>query len=310
MNAGNQSMTEPAQPVSVIIPAYNSAAFIERAIRSVLQQTWQPLEILVIDDGSTDNTREVVQAIEGPIRYIRQENAGASAARNRGIQEAKGDFIAFLDSDDEWLPRRLERTLAPLLANPALGFCYCHSSRIYLDGSSRLHHAESVKRRFPGGIYSPPYAHTSASTFRRECFDRCGEFDTSMCRIEDIDLFVRIAEVYPTHLVPEVLVRIHHRPGSLSGESDAEQGSRLHFQYVCKALGRARVPRDRDAALAAAYFSAGIYHLDAWLNGPARRYFLASFLLRPSWRSLQFALRTLIPKFIVILARRIRDRNR
>lgn len=294
----------------MIIPAYNSAAFIERAIRSVLQQTWQPLEILVIDDGSTDNTREAVQAIQGPIRYVRQENAGASAARNRGIQEAKGDFIAFLDSDDEWLPRRLERTLAPLLADPALGLCYCRSLDQQPDGAQVLRGEESVKHRFPGGIYPPPRICTPASIFRGECFERCGMFDTTMRKCEDPDLFIRVAEEYPVCEIAEHLVVVHNRPGSLSRVNDPEGFTQMHFRYVCKALGRSRVPRDRDAALAAAYFSAGVYHLDAWLNGPARRYFLASLLLRPSWRSIQFALRTLIPKFIVILARRIRDRNR
>jgi glycosyltransferase involved in cell wall biosynthesis len=94
-------------PVSVVIPAYNAASVLPRAIESVLGQTSRPEEVIVVDDGSTDNTAQVATQYGPSITYIRQDNAGASAARNRGIAEATGEWIAFLDSDDEWLPPKL-----------------------------------------------------------------------------------------------------------------------------------------------------------------------------------------------------------
>src|SRR5690349_3602213 len=104
--------------VSVIIPTYNRAQFIARAVDSVLEQTYKDFEIIVIDDGSSDNTQEILKAYEGKIRYVYQQNKGISAARNRGIQEAKGEYIAFLDSDDVWKPEKLSVQVAILDVNP------------------------------------------------------------------------------------------------------------------------------------------------------------------------------------------------
>ena len=100
------------QPVSVVIPAYNYARYLPEAIRSVLAQTHSDLECIVVDDGSTDNTREVVSAIEDPrVRYVHQANAGLSSARNTGIREAEHPFVGFLDADDRWLPQFVTRAL-------------------------------------------------------------------------------------------------------------------------------------------------------------------------------------------------------
>ena len=103
-------MTSPL--VSVVIPTFNRAATIVRAVESVLQQTYRPLELIVVDDGSTDGTSEVLQAYGKAVVYVRQDNAGPAAARNRGIRESQGDMVAFLDSDDVWLAAKLERQVA------------------------------------------------------------------------------------------------------------------------------------------------------------------------------------------------------
>ena len=104
--------------VSVIIPTYNRAMRCKTAVESVLSQTHENVEVIVIDDGSRDNTREVICGMDGRVRYIYQSNAGVSAARNRGLEEATGDYIAFLDSDDSWLPWKLEAQLSTLRAFP------------------------------------------------------------------------------------------------------------------------------------------------------------------------------------------------
>ena len=113
--------------VTVVIPTYNRAKVILRALETAFAQTYRNLEIIVVDDGSTDDTTAVLAPYWERIHYIHQSNQGASAARNRGIQEATGEFIAFLDSDDEWLPAKLERQIELLEARPDLSFVACLS---------------------------------------------------------------------------------------------------------------------------------------------------------------------------------------
>ncbi|MBK8993570.1 MAG: glycosyltransferase family 2 protein, partial [Gammaproteobacteria bacterium] len=109
--------------VSVVIPAYNAAAFIERAVDSVLTQSYRSREVLVVNDGSTDRTGEVLARYGSAIRVIDQPNGGLSSARNRGIREARGEFVALLDADDRWLPEKLERQVQAMVADPGIGFC-------------------------------------------------------------------------------------------------------------------------------------------------------------------------------------------
>jgi glycosyltransferase involved in cell wall biosynthesis len=133
--------------ISVVIPTYNSAAYLPAAIDSAFNQTLPPFEIVVIDDGSIDNTVEVLKPYEVRIRYIFQENKGPAAARNRGIAEANGDLIAFLDSDDVWLPEKLELQVPVLTENPKIGLV--HSDFFLLDMKTGT---ELPSRRNGGGV--------------------------------------------------------------------------------------------------------------------------------------------------------------
>ena len=117
--------------ICVIIPTYNSARFLPEAVESALYQTFSPEEVIVVDDGSTDNTEDVLEPFRGRIHYIRQENQGPAVARNRGISEAKGDLIAFLDADDVWVPDKSEKQVDLLMENPRIGLV--HSLYDYLD---------------------------------------------------------------------------------------------------------------------------------------------------------------------------------
>src|SRR5262245_49416395 len=110
--------------VSVIIPSYNRAYIVGQAIESVLRQTYRPLEVVVVDDGSSDNTRAVVEQYGPPVRYFRQANAGVSAARNAGFRQARGAFVALLDSDDRWLPWKLSAQVALLRRFPEVGMVW------------------------------------------------------------------------------------------------------------------------------------------------------------------------------------------
>lgn len=121
--------------VSVIVPAYNRAHLIVATLESALAQTYTPLEIIVVDDGSSDGTPEVVQRFGAPVRYVRQSNAGVAAARNRGFAEGRGEFIALLDSDDIWLPWKLEAQVAVLRSHPDIGMVWTDMSAIDGDGN-------------------------------------------------------------------------------------------------------------------------------------------------------------------------------
>ena len=141
--------------VSAVIPAYNAGKYVGRAIESVLAQTRKADEIIVVDDGSTDDTAEVVERFGDAVRFIRQENAGASFARNTGIEAATSDWIAFLDADDEWLPNKLKLQTEHLERNPNLVWttgnyirCYCSRDRRHDDMSAeRLASAKAVMGR-------------------------------------------------------------------------------------------------------------------------------------------------------------------
>jgi glycosyltransferase involved in cell wall biosynthesis len=191
--------------VSVIVPAYNAERWIGRAIASVLRQTVRPAEIIVVDDGSTDGTADVVRKHGTTIRYFRQQNSGPSLARNRGLQEATGEWIALLDADDEWLPHKTESQLDVLRDNSNLK--WCGSACEIVNDVMRLecwpstgviqehaHHA--VLRYFPA-LLQQVWFITSGFVLHRSVFDDLGGFDPELRSGEDIDMWCRIALRYP-----------------------------------------------------------------------------------------------------------------
>ena len=205
--------------VSVVIPTYNRQDRLPAAIRSVLKQSSPPAEIVVVDDGSTDGTPALMERIQqefspdgppdGPpeVRYFRQENKGVSAARNHGIRVAEHDWIAFLDSDDEWLPRKLERQFGALAREPGLRFC--HTDEIWIRKGRRVNpmkkHAKYGGRIFnrclPLCVISP-----SSALIHRDLFDRHGLFDPELPVCEDYDLWLRICAREPVLYVDEPLL--------------------------------------------------------------------------------------------------------
>ncbi|HOK65953.1 MAG TPA: glycosyltransferase family 2 protein [Anaerohalosphaeraceae bacterium] len=205
---GARSVPAPAGGISVIIPAYNSEAFIRRAIDSVLAQTLPPQEIIIVDDGSTDGTRQAVQSCGGNIRYIRQDNQGASAARNAGILAASGEWIAFLDADDEWLPDRLALQVRLLQQYPFLNWvtgnfyrCRCrrgHQRTLDLplprqDALLRLLNGQPVFDSYFSAHQHSAMGCTDTMLIRREILLKAGLFRVGQKRINDVDLWLRIA---------------------------------------------------------------------------------------------------------------------
>ncbi len=205
--------------VSVIIPTHNRATIVPQAINSVLQQSFTDYELIVVDDASTDDTADRLQAGYGEkIKYIKKlSNAGPSAARNTGIQVARGIYIAFLDDDDEWLPEKLQLQLPIMKQNPDVGVVYCGCFLVDEGGAI----AGQIKPEKRGYIFNDllhkNYLITSAALIRKEILEKVGGFDESLAACEDWDLWIRISQQCLIEYVDELLLRykvhkqnIHH----------------------------------------------------------------------------------------------------
>ena len=244
--------------VSAIIPTWNRRELVLRALESVLAQTRPVDEIIVVDDGSTDGTGAAIAARHGErVRHVWQENAGVSAARNRGMELARGRYFALLDSDDEWLPDKTRLQLEFLEARPAYGMALCDVVR--MDAAHR--EIEVFRRRelIPEDgmvlrwVLREPALVPASVMLRREAWAEVGGFDTTLATGEDLDFHLRIARRWPIGIVEQPLVR------AMRGHDGLSSLSRTYDDYVrvierAVAAAKGLVPdADRDAALAGAY---------------------------------------------------------
>jgi glycosyltransferase involved in cell wall biosynthesis len=212
----------PDPLVSVVIPTYNYAQFVSEAIRSVLAQTFRDFEIIVIDGGSTDDTRSIVEQLGAQVRYIYQENQGPIVARNTGIQAARGQYIAFLDADDLWLPHKLERQMALMQLQPEVGLVY---STIYQFESK----SGAIVGEYPlsdcrqghvlRDLYLQCFVPSPTPLVRKSVLDDVGVFDENIrYGSEDWDLWLRIAARYDFVFVPEPLAKYRYHTSHRSKE--------------------------------------------------------------------------------------------
>jgi len=221
--------------VSVIIPAYNRCQMLKQAVDSVLSQDFTDFELIVSDDGSTDNTQEMLRAYGNRILVIRQENKGVSAARNRGIVSASGDLIAFLDSDDLWMPEKLSEQVAFFNANP--DGLICQSEEIWIRNGVRVN-PKKKHRKLSGMIFEASLllclVSPSAVMMRRSLFDEVGLFDETLPACEDYDLWLRIGCRYPIFLIDIPLIV---KRGGHSDQLSAEPGlDKFRIQSLKKIL--------------------------------------------------------------------------
>jgi len=209
--------------VSVVIPTYNSAQFIVETLESVFAQTYKDYEVIVVDDGSTDNTREVLKPYMSKIRYIYKENGGVASARNVGIKNARGEYIAFLDSDDLWLPEKLEKQMEYFKSNPDVVLVF---SDCILFGDKELIRKKNTKRIYSYKYKGDMFLHLLQENFiptltviaKKECFDEVGYFDTdeSLISSEDYDMWLRIARSFKIGYIEEPLAKRRVSRKSLS----------------------------------------------------------------------------------------------
>lgn len=215
--------------VSVIIPSYNCEDYIAETIDSILNQTFKDIELIVVDDGSTDRTQEIIASYGAPVRLITQANARVCAARNRGIREAKGEYICLMDHDDYWFPGKLARQLEEFKTHPDAGAVY--SSFICWppgpdghfpgpEGFDPTFYPDDINPDFSGWIYHQflldCWMLTSTAMFRSEVFKRCGVFDNALPYSEDWELWLRISRAYPMIQLrrPTTLYRQHPQQGN------------------------------------------------------------------------------------------------
>jgi glycosyltransferase involved in cell wall biosynthesis len=194
--------------ISCIVPVYNGQVYLCEAIDSILEQTYRPIEILAVDDGSTDGSAAILRSYSAQILVFHQENGGPSAARNHGIRKSRGEFIAFLDADDLWHPRKLTRQMDRFAERPGTEVCITHFQNFWMPA------LEKDAEFFRGHRYSLPMVGYTLQTLlaRRSIFERVGYFDPVLRWGEDVDWFARAAEkTVKVEVIQETLTyrRIH-----------------------------------------------------------------------------------------------------
>lgn len=238
------NLTIPAQlkpigerpSVSVIIPAYNAEKYVLQALHSVLAQTYQPMEILLIDDGSRDGTVDLVRAEAPQVKIISQPNAGVAAARNTGLRHATGELISFLDADDGWFPDKLETVISYLRHHPETGLVFHEwydwkpddtGEYPELVRADKTGLPETEARRtgwiYPVLLLKGCIVHTSSVTIRREVFEDIGFFKTGLVTGEDYDYWLRVSQKYQIHMLTAIYSFYRNTvPGSLSNTPKSE----------------------------------------------------------------------------------------
>jgi glycosyltransferase involved in cell wall biosynthesis len=211
--------------ISAIIATHNRAGLVGQAIRSALGQTVRPAEIIVVDDGSSDSTPQVLSEYGNDIRILRQPNQGRSAARNVGVKHAQGDIIAFLDSDDIWLPEKLEKQLVAFEASPRAGLVHTFSNVVDAKGTQlpretrrrRQLYRRALKRGYTyEGMSQECIMFLSTVAVRRGCWGRVGSMDTAIPAFEDWDWYLRASMQTEIVTVPETLVHFRKHAGNTS----------------------------------------------------------------------------------------------
>jgi glycosyltransferase involved in cell wall biosynthesis len=226
-------MTAPPGEVSAIVPVFNGERYLEEALRSAVDQSLPPMEVIVIDDGSSDASVEIAEDFGDPVRCIRQANTGVAGARNHGLSLATGEFIAFLDHDDVWPPEKLETQVAALRSNPDVGIVSGHM-RVF-DGAlpGRPWSAEG-RREAPAGAYF------SAALIRRSVFDRTGLLDEGIGHAaDDLEWFVRARDLGVRRLTLDAVTLLYRWHGE-NVSTDIDSAAAGQLEAVKMSLDRRR----------------------------------------------------------------------
>jgi len=312
--------------VSVVVPTFNCAGFIGTAIDSVLRQTRPPDEILIVDDGSVDNTREVVEAL--PAKYLYQENAGPSSARNTGLRHANGDLVAFLDADDFWLPHKLATQLKAFENFPDAGFSFSTVWHLYAGTNPKISRDPYYPPQLAawlrgktvrdGGVYGSVYdlllrkncVATSSMVLRRQLAERVGDFDIRLRGCEDYDYWIRMARLAPAVFIERPVSRYRIVDDGLSGAWEAryERFFETAVQVVSAHLREypsLTVRRAMGASLADYAF----YCLAVGRTTDARRLSGRSLSMYPTTKALKTFCEAMLPRTCSLLSQIVHQRR-
>lgn len=294
--------------ISIIIPTYNCESYIAETIDSVLDQTFSDFELIVIDDGSTDRTRQIASSYGANVRLITQANAGVCKARNRGIREAAGRYLCLMDHDDYWFRDKLARQMDTMERHPEAGLVYSSFSWWFPDANGAFPPAEAyienpcpegIDEDFSGWIYHllllDCWVLTSSALIRAEVFKRCGTFDESLPYSEDWDLWLRIAREYPFIKLKKslTLYRQHAYQGNLVTR-DIDYRTDLLTRAVekwglCSPDGGCITKQEFRRTISRYHRDFGIRHLLSGNLRIANRSFIKSWLTSPvSLKSLAY----------------------
>lgn len=311
--------------VSVVIPAYNAARFLPEAVESVRQQTTPVHEIIIVDDGSTDGTEQVVQSLGGDIVYIRQANAGVSAARNRGISEATGEIIAFLDADDLWLPEKVANQINVFLSNPEVVLVAADRAEIDAQGGLLLDSlfkkqglyaffAELRGNPIPQALsrlVQVNFIPTSSAMVRKSALAQVGVFDTAIRYGEDLELWARIASRYAIACLPDVLIRYRQHGNNATQATEKLLLDMVIVMKRIRSWGSQALRKEglnADKVVAQTLWELGYWYFIS--NSPRRACspFFESFRERPSLRTLIYVGLSLVPPGAIGNLRRLKQK--
>lgn len=243
--------------VSVVISAYNYGRYLAMAVESVLAQSYRDFELVIVDDGSTDDTPDVVRRyLDQPqVRYFRKPNGGQASAKNRGIQESVGAFVAFLDADDVWHTDKLARQLPLFLGRPEVGVVFSGVHCVDREGKPA---GEWTMPAYRGAVtqelFIDNFVPFSSAVVRRECFERLGVFDESLPMAIDYDLWLRFSVEYEMDYVPDPLLFYRMGHGQMSGNVElrfqcASRVARAFMKRHPGVIDRETYRRDRAYSL-------------------------------------------------------------
>ncbi len=300
--------------VSVVIPVYNGERYLGRAIGSVLAQTWPHMELIVVDDGSTDRSPQIIAGYGDRLIAVRQPNRGVAGARNAGFERARGRFIALLDQDDWWQPDKLERQVHVMLADEGVGLV--HTGVAHFDQSTGRPTARLAPHARPERLVGDCFRlllldnqiYNSSVMLRASVLRRVGYCDTQIRgnTVQDYDLWLRVARRTRLAYVPEPLLsfRVHADQGTWDRRPMLSEEARLLERVIAaEGLGRDRGLRRRMAAL---YDSLGVAHLDAGVQSPARQSFVRSLRWRFTPRAAALLAASTLPGPALRALRRLR----
>ena len=215
--------------ISVVIPSYNRKDFLKRSIDSAINQTKKPLEIIVVDDGSTDGTEAMIKSDYDFVKFIKQKNKGVSAARNIGIKVSIGEWICFLDSDDEWKKDKLEKQINAMKSNP--GYKFFHSNEIWIKNGLRINQKKKHKK-YGGDIFDKCLdmcrISPSSVMINKTVFDEVGNFNEDLVVCEDYELWLRICDKYRVFFIDEpLIIKYGGHQGQLSYSIESIENHRI-----------------------------------------------------------------------------------